>query len=40
MINQRLTIAMGVLDRGTIPADVLNHVARIIQFYESERAES
>jgi len=33
-------IAMGVLDRGTIPADVLNHVARRISFYESERAES
>jgi len=33
-------IAMGVLDRRAIPADVLNHVARIISFYESERAES
>lgn len=33
-------IATGVLDRDAVPAEVLNHVARIIQFYESERAES
>jgi len=33
-------VATGVLDRDAVPAEVLDHVARIIQFYESERAES
>ena len=33
-------IAMGVLDREAVPAEVLDHVTGMIQFYESERAES
>ncbi len=33
-------IATGVLDREAVPAEVLNHVAGMIQFYESEQPKS
>ncbi len=33
-------IAAGVLDRKTIPAELLEHLAGIIEFYQSERAPS
>lgn len=33
-------ITVGVLDRQTIPAEVLDHLAGPLQFYESEQATS
>jgi hypothetical protein len=32
-------IARGVVDRTAVPAEVLDHVARMIHFYESDQAE-
>jgi len=33
-------IVTGVLDRKAVPAEVLDHVARLIQFYQSEQGEA
>jgi hypothetical protein len=33
-------IVSGVLDRKAVPAEVLDHVARLIRFYESEQGEA
>lgn len=33
-------VVAGILDRAAVPTAVLDHVARMIHFYESERAES
>ncbi len=33
-------IVAGILDREAIPADVLDHLARIIEFYEGEEPRS
>ena len=33
-------IVTGVLDRGAVPAEVLDHVAGMIRFYESEEGEA
>lgn len=33
-------ITVGVLDRQTIPAELLDHLARALAFYESEQATS
>ena len=33
-------ITAGILDRQTIPAELLDHLARALAFYESEQATS
>ena len=33
-------ITVGVLDRQKIPAELRDHLARALEFYESERATS